>query len=307
MRLADRLSRLESGGVAFRLAHRAYLGTHRAAERLGLHLVRASYDSPIPVVHRLPADVFERRSQMRGVAWNPEEQAAWMEGELGAYLAEFRPQPNPEAPPGAFRLENNTYDHVDAELLYAMLRRFKPRRYVELGSGYSTLVAWEALQRNAAEGHPGELTCFDPFPSPQVLARPELADRVRAVGAERLPDAVVSDLQANDVLFVDTSHTVKLDGDVNRIVLDLLPLARPGVVVHFHDIFLPRDYLPAHVAGAHYWTEQYLLQAFLSGNRDWEVLLGAYAVTTGSPELVARLIPSYRPGVEPGAFWIRRR
>ncbi|MEA2419556.1 MAG: hypothetical protein QOE60_1762 [Thermoleophilaceae bacterium] len=307
MRLADRLSRLESGGVAFRLAHRAYLGTHRIAERLGVHVVRASYDSPIPVVHRLPADVFERRSKLRGVDWNPEAQAAWMDAELGAFLAEFRPQPNPDAAPGTFRLENHTYDHVDAELLYAMLRRFKPRRYVELGSGYSTLVAWEALRRNQADGHPGELTCYDPFPSPQVLARPELAERVKAVSAERLPDAVVSGLQANDVLFVDTSHTVKLDGDVNRIVLDLLPLAQPGVVVHFHDIFLPRDYLPAHVEGAHYWTEQYLLQAFLSGNRDWEVLLGAYAVTTGSPELVERLIPSYRPGVEPGAFWIRRR
>jgi hypothetical protein len=140
-----------------------------------------------------------------------------------------------------------------------------------------------------------------------VLARPELAERVEAVPTERLPEAVVRELEAGDVLFVDTSHTVKLGGDVNRIVLELLPLARPGVVVHFHDIFLPRDYLRAHVDGAHYWTEQYLLQAFLSCNRAWEVLVGAQAVSLEDPDLLARLVPSYRPGMEPGAFWMRRR
>ncbi|MEA2332373.1 MAG: hypothetical protein QOH58_2511 [Thermoleophilaceae bacterium] len=306
-RLSDRLSRLESGGLAFRVAYSSYLKAHRAAERAGLHVVRASYDSPIPVVHRLPDDVFGRANPMRGVDWQPARQAAWVERELGAFLAEFRPEVDPDAPVGVFRLGNNTYDQVDAELLYAMLRRLKPRRYVELGSGYSTLVAWEALERNRAEGHPAKIACYDPFPSPHVLARPELAECLAPVSAERLPEQVVAGLESGDVLFVDTSHTVKLGGDVNRIVLELLPLAAPGVVVHFHDVFLPRDYFRSHVDGAHYWTEQYLLQAFLSGNGDWEVLAGAQAVALEAPELLSRLIPSYREGVEPGAFWIRRR
>ena len=307
VRVSDRLSRLDPGGPAFRALHAGYLRGHRLAERFGLHVVRASYDSPIPVVHRLPEEVFGRVAEPRGLDWDPAKQVDFMRRTLAPYLEEFRPEPARSGPPGSFRLDNNTYDRVDAELLYAVLRHLRPARYVELGSGYSTLVAWEALERNRSEGHPADVEVYDPLPSPHVLVRPELARLVKRTGAESLPDEVAGGLRASDVLFVDTSHTVKLGGDLNRIVLELLPLVAPGVVVHFHDIFLPRDYFRAHVDGAHYWTEQYLLQAFLSGNRDWEVLLGAQAVALEAPEVLAELIPSYHPGVEPGAFWIRRR
>ncbi len=116
-----------------------------------------------------------------------------------------------------------------------------------------------------------------------------------------------TELRAGDILFVDTTHTVKLGGDVNRIVLDLLPLVAPGVLVHFHDIFLPGDYSRGHIANAHYWNEQYLLQAFLIGNSGWEVVVGAQGIARHAPERLAAVIPSFGPGVSPAAFWIRRR
>jgi Methyltransferase domain len=304
--LSDRLSRLEPGSWRA-VAQRLYLAGGRAAERVGLHVVRASYDSPIPRRRELDDALFERDSAMRGIDWDPERQTAFLERELAPFLAEFRPRSAPDAPVGAFRLDNATYDRVDAELLYALLRFAKPRRYVELGSGYSTLVAAEALARNAAEGHAGRISCFDPYPSPHVEVRQDLAPLVRRTSAEQLPESVVSELTAGDVLFVDTSHTVKLGGDVNRIVLELLPLAAPGVIVHFHDIFLPRDYSRGHLDGAHFWTEQYLLQAFLSGNDAWEVLIGGQAVALHAPERLRAHVPSFDPGVSPGAFWIRRR
>src|SRR5262249_1115842 len=142
---------------------------------------------------------------------------------------------------------------------------------------------------------------YDPYPSPHVLARPELAEKLERVSAQALPEAVVTSLRAGDVLFVDTSHTVKLGGAVNRIVLELLPLVPPGVAVHFHDIFLPSEYSRGHLDDAHFWTEQYLLQAFLMGNDAWEVLAGAQAIVRHAPERVGALIESYRPGVSPGA------
>ncbi len=91
--------------------------------------------------------------------------------------------------------------------------------------------------------------------------------------AQDIPGEVFASLQAGDVLFVDTTHTVKIDSDVNRIVLDVLPALAPGVIVHVHDIFLPYEYprVFAERSGLH-WAEQYLLQAFLAGNRDYEVL-----------------------------------
>jgi predicted O-methyltransferase YrrM len=305
--VSDRLARLEAGGRARTLAFRAYLAFHRVAERVGLHAVRASYDSPIPRTRSLPSDVFERESPMRAIDWRVDEQLSFFEDELGPYLAEFRPQPDPGAPVGTFRLDNHTYDRVDAELLYAMVRRFRPRRFVELGSGYSTLVAWEAAKANAADGHETELSVLDPHPSPHVTSHPELAARVSPVSAQELPEEVVDGLETSDILFVDTSHTVKIGGDVNRIVLDLLPRVAPGVVVHFHDVFLPGDYSRGHLANAHYWTEQYLLQAFLMYNDEWEVLVSGQAIARRAPGLVGRLIPSYREGVSPGAIWLRRR
>lgn len=304
--LSDRLSRLER--TRWRVAAQwVYAATQRGAERIGVHLLRASYDSPIPRLSRLDGEVFGRESPMRGIAWDPDVQMEFVEVRLGPYLREFAPTPDQDAPPGRFHLDNHTYDRVDAELLYAVLRWSRPRRYVELGSGHSTLVAAEALAANASEGAPAEITCFDPYPSAHVLARPDLSDRVSRVPVQKLPEAELSGLAAGDVLFVDTSHTVKLGGDVNRIVLDLLPLLAPGVVVHFHDIFLPRDYSRGHLSDGHYWNEQYLVQAFLAENQRWEVLVGAQAVALRHSARLGALIPSFREGVSPGALWIRRR
>jgi hypothetical protein len=305
-RVADRLSRREGDDALLRAAQRAYLAVHRGAERAGLHVVRASYDSPIPRRAELPADAFTRESPMRGIDWDVDAQLRFVETELAPYLGEFSA---PEGPgeAGEFRFGNRTYDRVDADLLHGIVRALKPARVLELGSGYTSLVIAGALAANAADGHPGAHAIRDPYASPHVTARPELAARLQPVSAQQLPEEEVTALRAGDILLVDTSHTVKLAGDVNRIVLDLLPLVAPGVAVHFHDIFLPGDYSRGHLDDAHFWTEQYLLQAFLIGNRDWEVLVGAQAIVRHAPDRVAAVVASHRPGASPGAFWIRRR
>jgi hypothetical protein len=119
---------------------------------------------------------------------------------------------------------------------------------------------------------------------------------------------VFTALGENDLLVVDTTHTVKTGGDVNHVVLDILPLLRPGVLVHFHDIFLPWEY-PRKWAEDYglYWAEQYLLQAFLSLNTEYEVVCGLYALSRRHPERLRELVSSWREGVAPGAFWLRRR
>ena len=117
-----------------------------------------SYDSPMPVTRALPSDIFERESPLRAIDWRLEGQLRFFEQELGPYFKEFHPLSDPDAPVGTFRLGNQTYDRVDAELLYAIVRHLEPRRFVELGSGYSTLVAWEALRANSAEGREADLS-----------------------------------------------------------------------------------------------------------------------------------------------------
>lgn len=300
--IADRLSRRTARVSGISWLRRGYLLVRRLLERGGFQLVYASYDSPIPDLASLPPAFFDRPSPLRGITFSEAVQIEFLEQQLADFCREFDPPKSAaESGPHRFYLRNSTYESVDAELLYAMVRQFQPRRIMELGSGFSTLIIREALARDQT-AVADVLRTYDPYRSD--LVPPEIA--VTAQAAQDIPEARFEELEADDLLFVDTSHTVKLGGDVNRIVLDILPTLRPGVIVHFHDIFLPFPYSRGHLADAHFWTEQYLLQAFLSGNPDWEVLFGAFAVARAAPDRLAAVVPSFGPGVNPGAFWIRR-
>jgi hypothetical protein len=132
---------------------------------------------------------------------------------------------------------------------------------------------------------------------------------VHPIAAQDLDPDVVRALGHNDVLFVDTTHTVKTGGDVVHIVLEMLPRLASGVYVHFHDIFLPDEYPREWVVQRRRaWAEQYLLQAFLAFNSAFEVVLPLHALTRRQPELARETIPSFARtrGTGPGAFWIRR-
>ena len=187
-----------------------------------------------------------------------------------------------------------------------MVRLLRPARVLELGSGYSTLVSAAACVVNAAGGDPCELVACDPFPAVAAEGLPGLT-RLERVAAQDLPLDRFRELAEGDILFVDTTHTVKLGSDVNFIVLEVLPELRPGVVVHFHDVFLPWEYPRYWVESLGlYWSEQYLLQAFLAMNPGYEVLCGLSGLARVRPRVLEELACSWRPGVSPGAFWIRR-
>ena len=290
-----------------RLAIRAYRGARRAAERVGIQFVVKSFYSPIPELRALPEDVFERRSPLRGVELRLDRQVALLEDELAPRLAEFSPPERPTGRPGEFHLANGSYPPVDADLLYALVRYLKPRRVLELGSGHSTLVTCMAAERNKRDGYPARVECFDPHPSVVSAGTPGVT-RLESVPAQEVPLAEFESLEAGDVLFVDTTHTVKVGSDVNFVVLDVLPTLAPGVVVHFHDVFLPREYPRAWIEDLGLiWAEQYLLQAFLSMNPGYEVLLSAGALADEHPDVLAAAVRSWPLRGMPGAFWIQRK
>jgi hypothetical protein len=251
-------------------------------------IVARDYYSPVPNLDLLPADIWERRSALGGVDLRVEPALDLIEGELAPFVAELDVAESEPAAPGTFFLRNENYESVDAELLYAMLRARKPRRVLELGSGFTTLLIGEAARRNAADGVETEHVAYDPFPRAQILGEsPPPPTRFESLSATDVPLEVFRSLEAGDVLFVDTTHTVKLGSDVNYIVLDVLPVLAPGVIVHFHDIFLPWEYPRDWFDQMqYYWAEQYLLQAFLAFNDAFEVVV---------------------PGMRPGAIWLARR
>jgi hypothetical protein len=287
-----------------RAAVRAYGLLRRAASRVGLQVVLRTFYSPIPDVDVLTSASFDRVSPLAGVGFDLDAQLHWAR-ELP--MAEFAPAGAPGAEPAYLR-GTEAYPLLDATVLYGTIRRLRPARVVELGSGASTLVITQALVANARDGGaPAQLEVFDPYPSSVTETLPGITELHRA-RAQDAPLAGFERMGAGDVLFVDTTHTVKLGSDVNFVVLEVLPRLAPGVVVHFHDIFLPYEYPRTWLEDyGLYWTEQYLLQAFLSLNADYEVVLAVHALARERPAELAAALPAGVGLTAGAAFWIRRR
>jgi predicted O-methyltransferase YrrM len=198
---------------------------------------------------------------------------------------------------------------VDGEILYCFIRHFKPKRIIEIGSGYSTRLSLLAARRNAEDGHAraGVIAC-EPYPE-EVLSRGLDGLTLRQTFVQDVPLTEFDSLQANDILFIDSSHVLKIGSDVQYEYLEILPRLRPGVIVHVHDIFLPAEYPRTWVMDQfRFWTEQYLLQAFLAFNETFEVLWAGSYMHLTHPERLERAFRSYQRTTRwPGSFWMRRR
>jgi Methyltransferase domain len=286
-----------------RLAVRAYALARRAAERVGLQVVLKTYYSPIPDLATLPAQIWTEPDPLYGIELDLDAQADRLSGRLSPFIAEFASASGPGL---AYEEVNASYPLPDARLLYAVVRDLRPASIVELGSGQTSRVIAQACAANAADGAETRFEAFDPYPTAIDESLRGLAELHRTP-AQEVPELVFSQLGAGDVLFVDTTHTVKIGSDVNRIILRVLPLLAPGVVVHFHDICLPYEY-PRYLFEQYalYWAEQYLLQAFLSMNPSYEVLYATDALCRDRRAQVERTGLA-GPGESGSSFWIRRR
>jgi hypothetical protein len=294
------------GRALNRLKWAAWTLLKRLGDAIGFDVVWRNYYTPIPNARELPEGFWSQPVELRGFQLDLTGQLQFLERELAPHIAEFRPPLESSGRPGEYFLDNTLFGSVDAEALYGLIRHLRPTRLVELGSGYSSLVIEAAAARNDQDGSPVEHRIFDPFPWLESV-RPS-GREVARVPATEVPLSEFEALSAGDVLFVDTTHTVKAGGDVNHIVLEVLPQLKPGVVIHFHDVFLPWQYPREWIEEMQwYWAEQYLLQAFLAYNREFEPLFAAHAVARADPERLARSVPSFTPQESPASFWIRRR
>jgi hypothetical protein len=241
---------------------------------------------------------------MDGVDLAIEQAIELLTARLAPYIAEFE---RPADRPG-YTFASGLYAIVDAEILYAVVRWLKPKVLIEFGSGASSYFIQMAARRNADEGRSMEHRIFDPYPFTASPLGPVDGAVVTGVRAEDVDPAVVTELLgAGDVLFIDTTHTVKTGGDVDHIFSAIIPQLAPGVWVHIHDVFLPYEYPRVWVVDEQrLWAEQYLMQAFLAFNRAFRVRFPAMAVSRAAPETLAQLVPGFSLAARPGAFWIER-
>lgn len=272
--------------------------------------VPVHFYSPIPDLDDLERrKIWEQKCGLAGIEFCARDQLRLLM-ELGKeYGAECNWPYDPTADSAQFFTDNSTFGGGCAAVLHAMIRRFRPATVMEIGSGKSSIVIADALRRNVSEGHEGRHVIVNPYPGELErtgrIARELVVERVELLDPGRFDM-----LAANDILFIDSSHTVRIGSDVNFLFLEVLPRLAPGVLIHVHDIRIPYEYsrrLAVIETFRQFWTEQYLLQAFLCFNSEFEILLACNYLMVHHGDEFRIAFPHCVLGDHPSSFWFRRK
>jgi hypothetical protein len=275
------------------------------AERAGFYVLPRVFWAPIPNPDEINSAALSLPRALPGIDLRAQAALTLLD-ELAKFASEIAKMPAEQTDGAELWLANGTYTDFDAASLYAILRHLRPRRYVEIGCGFSTRFSGAAIERNLGDGFPCESHFIEPYPSDFFLQQ-RLPGTFHREKIQRTSITLFEQLESGDVLFIDTSHVLTTQGDVEHELLRILPILKPGVWVHIHDIFTPYDYPPEWVLGAPRAgnNEQYALECLLSGGDDWQVELPLYYLWRNHRERLDALLPL---GVSrPQAFWIRRR
>jgi Methyltransferase domain len=272
-------------------------------ERSGFHVTPVRFNQPIPDTRSLPETLWSRPSELLGIDMNEPAQVSLLRS-FFRFRGEYQRFPTvPTEENNRFYLGNGLFDGVDALVAYCMVRHFQPRLIIEVGSGYSSLVLGNA----AAKTGRAAVICIEPSPREFLRKGFPGLQTLMEKNVQEIDLEFFSQLQSGDFLFIDSSHTVKIGGDVNYLFLEVLPRIKPGVIVHVHDIFLPFEYRRDWVLDEfRFWTEQYLLQAFLTFNSEFEVLLANYYLSHYHQDDLKAVFPDL-PRWIGGSFWMRRK
>ncbi len=204
-----------------------------------------------------------------------------------------------------FCISNGSFGSGDAEFLYQFIRKFKPSRIIEIGSGHSTKIARMALDRNYFDtGEVSTHICIEPYEQPWL----ENISGIRLIRekVEKINFNWRLELGDGDLLFVDSSHMIRPQGDVLFEYLEIFPTLSRGVFVHIHDIFTPKDYLESWVVNdVRFWNEQYLLEALLTNTNRYEVIAALNYLKHHYYEELLGVCPYLTEDREPGSFYFK--
>jgi hypothetical protein len=280
----------------------------------GFHLLRKHYYLPIPDEADLAGDFWDRCSDLVGLDMNDRAALELLGSVFARYMDEFRAcfPTYQTSDPKQFYLLNGGYMAIDAHVYYAFIRYFKPKQIVEVGAGNSTLLAAAAGMQNLKEtGRAPRLIAIEPYPNSLLKEGfPGLSQLIESK-VQDVPLDLFTSLESGDILFIDSSHVLRAGGDVQQEYLEILPRLSPGVLVHIHDISLPKPYPRVYFENHLYWNERYLLQAFLTFNARFVVLWAGNYMMIKYPEKVCEVFPEFHimrqsfPMSEPSAFWMR--
>jgi len=287
-------------------------------DRLGIHILPKHYYTPVPDYKwlRQHREAWMGRAPLIGVDWDLDQQVEWLEHICRPYYHEvagldwYKQASRQTLGPG--------FGAVEAQVLHCFIRSQAPPRIVEIGSGVSTMCMLNALSINQQENRPpSEVVCVEPYPS-EALRKNQNITLIEQP-CQMVATTVFSQLRAGDLLFIDSSHAVKLGSDVIRIYMDIIPSVSTGVFIHIHDIFLPYLYPRAALSYPFGSQETALLLALLTNNEHLSVLASLSALHYDRTQELAHIASDYRPqpnfeglavdfpakGHFPNSLWLR--
>lgn len=280
------------------------------ARKQGYFLIRDHYYSAIPTKADLQQDYWSYKSELVGIDINHENILNLL-AQIDKYINEFRESiPLYQSNNNQIYLINSSFMAVDAHIYYSFIRHFKPNQIIEIGSGFSTLFANHALSRNSEKV---KLTCIEPYPPSFLEALTSENGNIQII-PKKLQDIDInyfSELKANDILFIDSTHMLRTGSDVQIEYCEILPRLASGVLIHVHDISLPKHYPSVYFDNELFWNEQYLLQAFLTFNSRFEIIWAGNYMMLNYQDLLLSKFPEFLtmrqhfPMSEPTSFWIR--
>jgi hypothetical protein len=298
----------------------------RMLQRIGVSVSPNHFYWPVPDLRELETRKWPAEEEPVGLELGFERQLDFLQSVVSQYQSEWESKSASFFSVG-YDYNNGYFETVDAEIAYCLVRHYKPSRIVEVGGGYSSRVMAAALDANLKlDGACGDLVTIDPYPD--RFPKKALSDRVHLITqtVQNVDLDVFLSLQSGDFLFLDSSHVVGIGSDVVREYLEIVPRVAGGVLIHAHDIFIPGDYpRDAVLHNLAFWSEQYLLQALLMFNPQFEVLWGSSYMQSRAntaldnafphwqhsyrdmPPVKRRFLPT-RDGdrVWPSSFWMRK-
>jgi hypothetical protein len=309
------------------ITRRAMVWAFRMLQKLGISVVPCHFYWPVPNLNDLEQREWPLQQDCPGIDLSVGRQLTFLNETVVQYRSEMDFPQAPGGPAHQYHFNNGLFESVDAELAYAMVRHLRPRRIIEVGGGFSTRLLAAAVLKNRELGSPlCDITCIEPHPDTTLKSGiPGVADLIPKP-IQQVPLSLFDSLEADDILFLDSSHIVSIGSDVNFEVLQVLPRLQKGAVVHFHDIFLPSEYPRTGVMESlAFWSEQYLVQAFLAFNPSYQVLWASSAMQLFHSEALEAAFPSWRASyahmpsatrqfiptldgnhVWPSSFWLRK-
>jgi hypothetical protein len=269
----------------------------------GIYPIRDHYYQPLFKDSRLKQSLREPR-HLPGIDWRTEDQINFLSRLNYSNELELLRFNEPSQDFLKFSFNNGSFESGDAEILYQILRHYKPKRMIEIGSGHSTKIAHEALKKNFVEtGIKATHTCIEPY---EMDWLEQLGVNVERKLVEDCDISFFDNLEKDDILFIDSSHMIRPQGDVLVEYLQIIPRLRSGVIVHIHDIFSPHDYPDEWVRNdVSFWNEQYILEALISNKSRYEIIAALNYLHHHYYGSLKRVCPYLEKDREPGSFYFR--